>query len=211
MVSDLFFWVEDSRGIYHVVSEIRTTIVMHHPLPITHSKSMILFYLQIIHHAGPRHDLPSRDHPIRAIGPQHMHAQRDLPDRQKAFLLGQEGVLLVSMDHFIALEQFVMLCWNVGGQREIDQVMVGMNPDMQDRFLLHFVRLGIVGQHVFTHLQLPNRFFPLLGRDSSLRSETARLGTGGRHRGDRWQATLPTAARLWLWPTGSGTPSGPQP
>jgi hypothetical protein len=70
---------------------------MHHPSPITHRKRMILSYLQILHHLGAKHYLPSCHHAKHPIGAQHMHTQLDLPHRQEALLLRQEGMLFVGV------------------------------------------------------------------------------------------------------------------
>src|SRR5260221_12729300 len=78
-------------------------IIMHHPLPSPHRKGVILGYFQIIHRLRPRHHLPARHHTHTAIRPQEVHAQLDLTNWQEAVFHGEEGVLLVSMDHLALL------------------------------------------------------------------------------------------------------------
>jgi len=46
----------------------------------------------------------------------------------------------------------VRLC----GQREVDEVIIGVNPDVQDGFIFHFVRLWVVGQHFLTNAEFTN-------------------------------------------------------
>ncbi len=36
--------------------------------------------------------------------------------------------------------------------REINQIIIFMDPDMQDWLQFHLLRLGIVGQNLFAHL-----------------------------------------------------------
>ncbi len=63
-----------------------------------------------------------------------MHAQLDLPHRQEALLLGQEGMLLVGVDDLTGLHgRFAMLSGNEHGQGQIDQVVVVVDPHVQHR------------------------------------------------------------------------------
>ncbi len=93
-----------------------------------------------------------------------MHTELDLPYRHEAFLLGQEWMLLVGVDDLTGLHgRFTKLCWKHGGQGQIDQVVVVVDPHMQYRFQFHLARLGIVGLHLFTHMQFANWLLPLGG------------------------------------------------
>jgi len=126
---------------------------MHDPLPDTHSKRVILSYLQIVHHLRAWHNLVAGDHAIPPIRAQHMHSQFELTHWHKALLFGKEGVFLVGVDDFVGSG-----CYRAMGrvqlrrQREIDEIVIGVNPDVQDGFVFHLARLGIVGQHLFATL-----------------------------------------------------------
>jgi hypothetical protein len=52
---------------------------------------MILGYLQIVHHLCAWDNPLARHHPIHSIGPQHMHAQLDLPHKQEALSSVKKG------------------------------------------------------------------------------------------------------------------------
>ena len=93
-----------------------------------------------------------------------MHAQLDLTDWQEAFFEGQERVLLVGVDRLTHLGScFAMLSWVRRSQRQIHQVGIMVDPDVQDGFLFHLMRLGIVGPYLVPYMQLANRLFTLLG------------------------------------------------
>lgn len=66
------------------------------------------------------------------------------------------------------------LCWRGDGQ--VHQVIVGMDPHVQDRLQLHLFRLGIIGQHLLTHVKRANGLFSVARRDQRAKGEaTAQL------------------------------------
>ncbi len=67
---------------------------------------------------------------------------------------GEEGVLLVGM-HYLARLRRRLAMFSLGGRGDgqVHQVMVVVDPHVQDGFLLHFARLGVVGQDALTYLQ----------------------------------------------------------
>ncbi len=82
-----------------------------------------------------------------------MHTQLDLPNRHEAFLDRQERMLLVGMDDFTArLLRLVML--RDGGDGEIDQIVVVVDPHVQDRLHLHLLGVGVVRPHLISRMQL---------------------------------------------------------
>ncbi len=141
---------------------------MHHPLLDSHREGVILGYLQIIRHLGAGDNPPVRHHPIRPIGAQHMHAQLDLAHRQEALLLRQEGMLLIGVDGLTRLRSsFAMLRSRRGGQGKIHQVVIMVDPDVQDGFLFHLVRLRVVGPHLLPHVQRADGLLASRGIDSN--------------------------------------------
>ncbi len=149
---------------------------MHHPLPITHRKGVILRDLQIVHRLRARHNLPASDHADLAVGSSHMHAYGDLAHRQEALLDGQEGVLLVGM-HDLAgggRGRAVLTLDGRGGDRQVDQVVVAVDPDVQHWLLFHRVRLGVVGQHLGAYVQRADGLLAMIG--SHLRQEREATG-----------------------------------
>ena len=139
---------------------------MYHPLPIAHGKGMILVYLQIVHHHA-RYHLPLCNDPNFAISSQKVQPEREVSDREKFLLGGQEGVFLVGM-HDLTLRfgsaVMVRLCWRRDGQ--IHQIIVGLRPHMQDRLQFHLMRLGVVGPHLVPHVKRANGLFSMARRDT---------------------------------------------
>jgi hypothetical protein len=150
---------------------------MHHPLPIPHGKGVILRDLQIIHHLHARNNRPVGNEANAAIGSHHMHAHRDLLDRQEAVLSRQEGVLVVGLHHLtlrVGSAAMVRLCCRGDGQ--VHQVVVGMDPDMHDGLHLHLVRLEvIISPALLTDMSCVNGPFPLVGCYSRRRDTTSVL------------------------------------
>src|SRR6266851_3163800 len=148
---------------------------MHHPLLDSHREGVILGYLQIIHHLGARDNLPARHHPIRPIRPQHVHAQRDLAHRQEALLLRQEGMLLVGVDGLARLRGcFAMLRSRRCGQGQIHQVVIMIDPHVQDGFLFHLVRLRVVGPYLLAYAQRADGLLAFRGCYQGGRRKTQR-------------------------------------
>ncbi len=139
-------------------------MIMHHPLLSPHRKGVILGHFQILHHLGARYHPPTLHHAIGPIGPQHMHAQRDPPHRQEALLLRQEGMLFVGVDRLTRLGGgFAMPSGCGRGQGQVHQVIVMVDPDVQDGLLFHLVRLRVVGPHLLAHLQRDDRLLAMIG------------------------------------------------
>ncbi len=136
---------------------------MHHPLPSTYCEGVILGDLQIIHRLRPRHHLPPGDHTDAPIGSQEMHPQLDLPHRQEAMLHGEERVLLVGMHYFTRLRDLATRPLRRGSNGQVHQVVVMVDPHVQDGLLLHLVRPGVVGQHALTYLQCANGLLAVIG------------------------------------------------
>ncbi len=150
-------------------------MIVHHPLLSTHRKGVVLGYLQSIHPLGAGHHLPARHHPIRPISAQHVHAQRDLAHRQEALLLRQERMLLIGVDHLARLGCcFAMLRRRCGGQGQVHQVGIMVDPDVQGGFLFHFVRLRIVGPYLLAHLQRADGLLAMIDGDVCLRYVSSR-------------------------------------
>jgi len=140
---------------------------MDHPLPIAHRKGMVLGYLQIIHHHRPRYHLPPCDNSNPVIRPQETHAQLDLPDWQEPLLQRQERMLLVGMHHLTRLRcRLAMLSLHCRGNRQVNQVVIVVDPHMHDGLQLYLVRLGVVGQHSLTDLQRADGLLVVIGRDT---------------------------------------------
>ncbi len=116
------------------------TAIMNNPLTHPHRKGVILRYLQIIHYLRPSHHFPACHDPVGPIGAPHMHAQLDLSHRQKAFFFGQEGVLLVGMDHFTRHTNRFALLERSRDQGQVDQVMVVV----EENVLLEYRPVGFV-------------------------------------------------------------------
>src|SRR6266566_197766 len=110
----------------------RPTMIMHHPLSSTHHKGMVLCYLQIIHHLGPRHHFPPCHHAHTPICSQDVHAQLDLAHWQKSRAPGEERMLLVGVDDFTRPQSLAMRPLDGGGERQINQIVIRMDPHVQD-------------------------------------------------------------------------------
>ncbi len=141
-------------------------MIMHHPLPITYCEGVILGYLQIIHRLGPRHHLPARHHTHTPIRPQNVHAQLDLTHRQKAMLQGEERVFLVGMHHFTRFRDLATRPLRRGGHGQVHQIMVMVDPHVQDGLLLHLTRLGVVRQHLLADVQRADLLFAMVSGDT---------------------------------------------
>ncbi len=141
---------------------------MHHPLPATHGKRMILGDLQIIHRFRPRHHLPPGHHAHTTIRSQEVHAQFDLAHRQEAVFHREEGVLLVGMHHLARLRGSLAMLSLRGRDGQVHQVVVMVDPHVQDGFLLHLARLRVVGQDAFSHLQGADGLLAVIGGELRL-------------------------------------------
>src|SRR5579884_910419 len=97
-----------------------------------------------------------------------MHAQFDLSHRQKAFLSGQEGVLLIGMDDFTRHPDRFALLERSRGQRQVDQIVIMVDPDVLHRLQLYLSGVGVVGPHLLAHMQLANWLFTLCSRNPTL-------------------------------------------
>ncbi len=127
---------------------------MYHPLPATHGKRMILGYLQIIHYLGSRDHFPPGHHAHTAIRSQEVHAQLDLTHGQEAVFHGEERMFLVGMDHLACLRRrFAVLSLGGRGDGQVHQVVIVVDPHVQDGFLLHLAGPGVVGKYPLSHLQ----------------------------------------------------------
>src|SRR5713101_7618364 len=155
---------------------LTTTIaIMYHPLPSPHRKGVILSDLQIIHHLGARDNLPAGHHTVGPIGAQHMHAQRDLSNRQEALLLRQEGMLFVGVDRLTRPGGGFAMPSRCGrGQGQVHQVIVMVDPHVQDRFLFHLVRLRVVGPYLLAHAQRADGLLAFRGCYQGGRRKTQR-------------------------------------
>src|SRR5579884_3516634 len=90
-------------------------------------------------------------------------------------------MLLVSMDNFaLSAHTSAMLCLN-SGQRQVNQIAVFVDPDMQDGLQFHFMRFGVVSQHLLASVQLTDGL--LAGRRHD--------GSAGREATEIPQQTLP--------------------
>ena len=97
--------------------------------------------LQIIHRLGPRHHLPAGHHTDTAILPQEVHVMRDLIYWQEAMFHSEEGVFLAAMDHLACFRGgFTMLSMSRGGDGQIHQVVIVVDPHVQDELRLHLDR-----------------------------------------------------------------------
>ncbi len=97
-----------------------------------------------------------------------MHAQLDLPHWQEALLLRQEGMLLVGVDGLTRLGgRFAMSRSRRGGQGQVHQVVIMVDPDVQDGFLFHLVRLRVVCPHLLPHVQRADGLLASRGIDSN--------------------------------------------
>ena len=93
-----------------------------------------------------------------------MHPYLDLPYWQETIFSCEERMLLIGMDDLVCARCWTsMSSWYDRGERQIDQVVVGVNPDMQDRLELHFVCLGIVSPGLVPCLHLADRLLPVVG------------------------------------------------
>ncbi len=138
----------------HTRGSGRQTTIMHHPLPNPHREGVVLRHFQIIHRLRARNHFPTCHHPVLPIGFQHMHAQRNLSDRQEALFLRQEGVLLIGVDDLDGLVRVFTMRVGFGNrQGEVYQVVVMVDPHVQDRLEFHAVRLGIVRPHLVAYVQ----------------------------------------------------------
>src|SRR5216683_8026122 len=155
---------------------LTTTIaIMYHPLPSPHRKGVILSDLQIIHHLGARDNLPAGHHTVGPIGAQHMHAQRDLSNRQEALLLRQEGMLFVGVDRLTRPGGGFAMPSRCGrGQGQVHQVIVMVDPHVQDRFLFHLVRLRVVGPYLLAYAQRADGLLAFRGCYQGGRRKTQR-------------------------------------
>ena len=98
------------------------------------------------------------------ISTQHMHAQHNLLDWQEALFHCKERVLLVGVDQFAgSWSSFAVPMGGGRGEREIDQVVIVVDPDVLDRFQLHLLGVGIVGPHLLSLMQRSNRHLPMSG------------------------------------------------
>src|SRR5713101_1556300 len=179
---------------------------MHHPLPNPHREGVIVRYLQIIHHLRPRGHFPTCDHPHAAICPQHMQSYMDLACWHKPLLGREEGMFTGGMHHFVRLRcrhATLSLCRR--SDRQIDQVMVGMLPHVQDRLPLHFVRFRVVRQYLVTDMEFADVLFAMIGAHLRIR----RKATGGPWSNWRtsctWWFTAPSRRSLWLQTQGDGS------
>ena len=125
---------------------------------------MNLGYFQIIHHAGAGNQFPASNGTIAAISTQHMHANTDLPNRQEPFFQGVEGVFFVGVDGLTTSDScFAMLCRSRSGQRQIDEIVVMVDLDMQHRLQFHLLRPGVIGPHLLAYLHGPDGLFAMCG------------------------------------------------
>ena len=94
-----------------------------------------------------------------------MHAQLDLTHCQEALFSRQEGMLLIGVDHFARVGELATV-WQVraAAEREIDQVIILVDPHMQYGFQFHLVRRGVVGPHLFAHLHGADGLLPACRR-----------------------------------------------
>src|SRR5579884_3678657 len=153
------------------------TTIVNNPLPIPHRKSVIVGYLQIIHRHGASHHLPARYDPVSPVSAQHMHTQLDLSHWQEASFLGEEGMLLVGVDDFALSTHTSAMLYSLGSrQRHIHQIVIMVEEDVQDGLILHLFGVGIIGQHLFAHVQLANWLFALGGADQRLCREATAAG-----------------------------------
>src|SRR5579885_3781496 len=94
-----------------------------------------------------------------------MHPQLDLTDRQEAFLLGQERMLLIGVDDLAGPgRRLAMRRWLARGQGQIHQVVIVVDPHMQDGLEFHVLGLGIIGLNFLSWPDRPNRLLTLRGR-----------------------------------------------
>ncbi len=100
-----------------------------------------------------------------------MHAHSQLAHRHETLLNCEERMLFVGVDRFARLRDcLAMLCLRRQGQ--IHQVVVMVDPHMQDGLHLHLVGLWVVSQHSLPWVQRSNGTFPALGGDRCPRRET---------------------------------------
>src|SRR6266566_3953121 len=138
---------------YRELSIIGYNVIMHRNLQRT-----------IMHHPPPG------DHTYAPIGSQNVHPQLDLAYRQEAMFHGEEWVFLISMHHLARLcRSFAMLTLCRRRNRQVHQVVVMVDPYVQDGLRLHLARLGIIGQDPLTYMYLANRLLPMLGGHYGLR------------------------------------------
>jgi hypothetical protein len=84
-----------------------------------------------------------------------MHPQLQLPDRYKALLFREEGMLLVGMDDFADRGRHCAMR-RVGfrGEGEIDQIVIGANPDVQDGFVCKITDRQLYAENVDELLEI---------------------------------------------------------
>ncbi len=86
-------------------------------------------------------------------------------------LHGEEWMFLVGMDHLARLRGGFAVLSTSCGDGQVHQVVVVVDPHMQDGLLFHLARLGVVGQHSFTYLQGADGLLAVIGGDTGLRRE----------------------------------------
>src|SRR5713101_7613188 len=82
-------------------------------------------------------------------------------------------MLLVGVDGLTRLGGgFAMLRSRRGGQGQIHQVVIMIDPHVQDGFLFHLVRLRVVGPHLLAHVQRADGLLAFRGRHQRGRCKT---------------------------------------
>src|SRR5260370_15868729 len=84
-------------------------------------------------------------------------------------------MLLVSVDGLTRLRRgFAMLRSHRGGQGQVHQIIIMVDPDVQDGFLFHLVRLRVVGPHLLPHVQRADGLLAFRGCYQGGRRKTQR-------------------------------------
>ena len=152
---------------------------MNNELPIADGIGVILLDSQIIHRLGTSNDQPVLDDGNLPVALNQMHTYMQVRYSDKTSLYCQEWMLLVGVDGLVFMHiAFFRMLGPADGQ--VHEVVVVIDPDMLDGlvsrsigYLLHLLRLRIVGPHFLPDLERADGFGTDRGGDKCVRGEAA--------------------------------------
>ena len=99
------------------------------------------------------------------ISTQHMHAQHNLLDWQEALFHCKERVLLVGVDQFAgSWSSFAVPMGGGRGEREVDQVVIVVDPDVLDRLQIQIVNVGFPPPKATPSIERHRQILPPQGK-----------------------------------------------